>query len=132
MRSRPFEVRDDLPEITAPTLVVVGAHDSIRGPRWAEMLVTGIPHARALVLTDSGHFGHLEQPAEFASAVVDLVTKAAHQSGALFGARRTGPTSYPGAGTGSPASRRAVTRSSASPSTPARTRSTGIPRSCTR
>jgi len=74
---RPFDVREQLPEITVPTLVVVGAHDVICGPRWAELLINGIPHAQALALTDSGHFGHLEQPEEFESAVVDLVTKAA-------------------------------------------------------
>ncbi|MFJ1767145.1 alpha/beta fold hydrolase [Amycolatopsis sp. NPDC088138] len=65
--------RDALGSITVDTLVIVGRHDFICGPRWAEDLRTGIPGARLVVLERSGHFGHLEQPAEFARAVTDFV-----------------------------------------------------------
>ncbi|WBB70030.1 alpha/beta hydrolase [Micromonospora sp. WMMD812] len=71
----PFDVRDRLGEIIAPTVVIVGADDFICGPRWAEQLHEGIKDSRLVVLGRSGHFGHLEQPAEFAAAVVELLDR---------------------------------------------------------
>jgi proline iminopeptidase len=64
--------RDRLGSIATPTLVIVGRHDFICGPRWAGELHEGIPGSELVVLEDSGHFGHLEQPAEFARAVAGL------------------------------------------------------------
>jgi pimeloyl-ACP methyl ester carboxylesterase len=61
--------RELLGSIATPTLVIVGRHDFICGPRWAGELHEGIPGAGLVVLEESGHFGHLEQPAEFARAV---------------------------------------------------------------
>ncbi|MFF9373500.1 alpha/beta fold hydrolase [Streptomyces griseoluteus] len=66
--------RGTLGSLTVPALVVVGRHDVICGVRWAEELRHLIPRAELLVLEDSGHFGHLEQPSEFASAVAAFVT----------------------------------------------------------
>lgn len=66
----PFDVRDRLREITAPTVVIVGRYDFICGPRFAVMLHQGIAGSRLHVLEHSGHLGHLEQPAEFSRAVV--------------------------------------------------------------
>lgn len=73
----PFDVRSELALSTVPALVVVGEHDFICGPRWAEQLRSAIPHAQVLELADSGHFGHLEQPEVFVSAVAEFVTKTA-------------------------------------------------------
>jgi len=69
-----FDVRARLGEITAPTLVVAGRHDFICGVRWAGMLHHGIPGSRLVVLENSGHLGHLEEPAEFRRAVVGFVS----------------------------------------------------------
>lgn len=66
----PYDVRPQLAGIGVPTAVVVGAHDFICGPQWARMLADGIPGARLTVLPDSGHFGHVEQPADFTKAIV--------------------------------------------------------------
>jgi proline iminopeptidase len=71
----PYDVTPRLGEISAPTAVVAGAHDFICGPRWARMPADGIPGARLTVLEDSGHFGHVEQPAEFAEAVVGALLR---------------------------------------------------------
>jgi pimeloyl-ACP methyl ester carboxylesterase len=71
----PYDVTPRLGEISAPTAVVAGAHDFICGPRWARMLADGIRGARLTVLEDSGHFGHVEQPAEFAEAVVSALLR---------------------------------------------------------
>jgi proline iminopeptidase len=65
-----FDIRDRLGEITAPTVVVVGRHDFICGPRFAVVLHRGIAGSRLHVLEHSGHLGHIEQPAEFSRAVV--------------------------------------------------------------
>jgi pimeloyl-ACP methyl ester carboxylesterase len=66
----PYDVTPRLGEITVPAAVVAGAHDFICGPRWARMLADGIPKAQLTVLENSGHFGHVEQPADFTRAVV--------------------------------------------------------------
>ena len=71
----PFDVRDNFGEITAPAVVIVGAHDFICGPRFAEQLHAGLPDSRLVVLEHSGHFAHIEQPAEFTAAVVGLLQR---------------------------------------------------------
>jgi proline iminopeptidase len=69
----PFDLRPRLAEITAPTVVIVGQHDFIGGPTWAAQLADGIPGAQLRVLPRSGHFGHVEQPAEFADAAAQVL-----------------------------------------------------------
>ncbi|MGC4861705.1 alpha/beta fold hydrolase [Micromonospora sp. DT41] len=69
----PFDVRDRLGEITVPIVVIVGTYDFICGPRWAEQLHDGLKDSRLVLLERSGHFGHIEQPAEFTQAVVELL-----------------------------------------------------------
>ncbi|MEU8656129.1 alpha/beta fold hydrolase [Actinoplanes philippinensis] len=73
--SEPFDVRTRLGEITAPTTVIVGTHDFICGPRWAALLHQGIRGSRLAELKASGHFGHLEEPAEFAEAAAALLDR---------------------------------------------------------
>lgn len=68
-----WDVRDRLGTISAPALVIVGAHDRICAPHLAYELQTGIPGARLCELRESGHFGHLEEADEFAAAVLDFV-----------------------------------------------------------
>lgn len=65
----PYDIRDRLAEITVPTAVLVGRHDFICGPKWARMEHKGIKGSQLTVFEDSGHFAHLEQPADFARAV---------------------------------------------------------------
>ncbi|WCN79097.1 alpha/beta fold hydrolase [Micromonospora sp. LH3U1] len=71
----PFDVRESLGEITVPVVVIVGAHDFICGPRFAEQLHAGLKDSRLVVLEQSGHFAHIEQPAEFTAAVVELLSR---------------------------------------------------------
>lgn len=68
-----FDDRPVLDSIGVDTLVVVGRHDFLCGPRWGDELHRGIPGSKLIVLEDSGHFGHVEQPADFAAAVVEFV-----------------------------------------------------------
>ncbi|MFD6530944.1 alpha/beta fold hydrolase [Streptomyces sp. NPDC060184] len=59
--------------LTVPALVVVGRHDVICGMRWGVELDELIPDSRLLVLENSGHMGHVEEPRLFADAVRDFV-----------------------------------------------------------
>ncbi|WP_369371586.1 alpha/beta fold hydrolase [Promicromonospora sp. Populi] len=71
------EVIDDraaLGTLSVPALVMVGTYDFICGPRWAQELHDRIPGSRLAVLADSGHFGHIEQPGEFARAIADFTS----------------------------------------------------------
>ncbi|MFF8910811.1 alpha/beta fold hydrolase [Streptomyces olivaceoviridis] len=74
------DVIDDraaLKGLTVPALVVVGRHDVICGPRWGLELDELIPDSRLLVLENSGHMGHIEEPERFADAVRDFVRETA-------------------------------------------------------
>ncbi|TXS45093.1 alpha/beta hydrolase [Streptomyces sp. uw30] len=65
--------REALGAVSVPTLVVVGRHDFICGVRWARELHERIPGSELLILEDSGHFGHVEEPEDFARAVSRFV-----------------------------------------------------------
>ena len=55
-------VVDELPLITAPTLVVVGADDVATPVAKAEAIAAAIPGARLEVVPDAGHSSTVEQP----------------------------------------------------------------------
>ncbi|MET7572374.1 alpha/beta hydrolase [Streptomyces sp. NPDC005492] len=65
--------RADLGSLSVPALVLVGRHDFICGVRWAEELHRLIPGSELVILENSGHFGHLEEPEAFVSAVTAFV-----------------------------------------------------------
>ena len=72
-RSNPtFDARDRLGEITARSLIIAGAHDTIP-PEKAEEMRDGIAGSTLVVLENSGHFGSLEEPELFVQAVVEFV-----------------------------------------------------------
>ncbi|MEU7612983.1 alpha/beta hydrolase [Micromonospora sp. NPDC049204] len=71
----PFDVRENLAEIAVPVVVIVGAYDFICPPRRAEELHAGLKDSRLVLLEQSGHFAHIEQPAEFTEAVVELLSR---------------------------------------------------------
>jgi proline iminopeptidase len=70
----PLDARAALAKLHVPALVIVGRHDAITSPRFADELHAALPGSRLVVLEHSGHMGHLEEPAEFARAVVEFVT----------------------------------------------------------
>lgn len=72
------EVIDDraaLKGLEPPALVIVGRHDVICGPRWGFELDELIPDSQLLVLENSGHMGHVEEPEVFAEAVRAFVLR---------------------------------------------------------
>lgn len=62
------DLESRLPEISAPTLVVFGAHDTGRTLDHAETLLHGIPRSQLATMERSGHSPMIETPEEFDSA----------------------------------------------------------------
>lgn len=55
-------ILDKLPQLTAPTLVMVGSDDAYRPVKEAQRLAEHIPNADLAVIPDAGHISALEQP----------------------------------------------------------------------
>ncbi len=68
-----FDLRPELPGITAPTLVITGEEDFICGPACARDLTEGVPGAELTLLPDCGHFVFVEQPERFAAEVAGFL-----------------------------------------------------------
>ncbi|MEV0186217.1 alpha/beta hydrolase [Streptomyces sp. NPDC050625] len=66
--------RAGLKGFTVPALVIVGRHDVLCRPRWGHELHELIPNSR-LLLENSGHFGHIEEPDSFGLTVADFVQR---------------------------------------------------------
>ena len=60
-----YPIRDRLPEIACPTLIVWGEDDKLVPVRDAEEFERLIPDARKVVFPDTGHVAMLERPAAF-------------------------------------------------------------------
>ncbi|HBG74395.1 MAG: hypothetical protein A2X25_13840 [Chloroflexi bacterium GWB2_49_20] len=64
-----------LEEINVPTCIIVGEMDLLKGPRYAEILKKGIPHAEYHILRGAGHGSCWERPEEFNSVVLGFLAK---------------------------------------------------------
>jgi pimeloyl-ACP methyl ester carboxylesterase len=71
----PWDARVKLGAVHAPALVIVGAKDWITPPPRADELVHAIAGAQLTVLANSGHMGHVEEPAAFAAAIAEFARK---------------------------------------------------------
>jgi len=70
-----WDVRAKLSAVRAPALVIVGAKDWLTPVHRANELVQSIAGAQLVVLANSGHLGHVEEPAVFAAALAELARK---------------------------------------------------------
>jgi pimeloyl-ACP methyl ester carboxylesterase len=66
--SAAFEHR--LPNVSAPTLILFGAHDKVVPPANADLLAKQITGSQIRILPDAGHFFPLEVPEEAAQIVI--------------------------------------------------------------
>jgi pimeloyl-ACP methyl ester carboxylesterase len=66
-------LRDRLPALTLPALVIWGARDQVVSPRYAEPLRDALPDGRLLLLPEAGHVPMCEQPGEVAGSVLGLI-----------------------------------------------------------
>jgi len=65
-----MDLREDLPRITADTLVIAGADDPATPPSHAEAIVGSVPGARLQIVPDAAHLATLEQPEAIGALVV--------------------------------------------------------------
>jgi 4,5:9,10-diseco-3-hydroxy-5,9,17-trioxoandrosta-1(10),2-diene-4-oate hydrolase len=66
---------DQLPTLTAPTLVVWGASDYLLPAHQAQTAVNLLPHGRLAMLPDCGHLPHIEHPDRFAAVLISWLTE---------------------------------------------------------
>jgi proline iminopeptidase len=69
----PLEDRELLAGLSIPVLVIAGRHDVICGERWAREIHDLVAGSRLVILAESGHMGHVEEPERFAAAVLEFV-----------------------------------------------------------
>lgn len=67
------DLRPQLKDIYAPTLVVVGRHDFITNVAMAEEMVRPIPNAQLEIFEESGHFAFVEEPDKFYRVIKQFV-----------------------------------------------------------
>ena len=72
-----FDRREALPHITVPTLCLAAEHDRTAPPEVMARMAARIPGASLAVLPGAGHLANVEQPAAFATAVLDFLRAAA-------------------------------------------------------
>jgi pimeloyl-ACP methyl ester carboxylesterase len=66
--------------IDVPTVLVWGEHDGIVDPAHADAWASVLPDAERVVVRDAGHLPHVEQPSEFAAAVVEVLDRRREES----------------------------------------------------
>ncbi|MCA1849465.1 MAG: alpha/beta fold hydrolase [Acidobacteria bacterium] len=64
---------DLLPEVIAPTLIIVGREDALTPPAEAELMHREIRGSRLRVIEGAGHISNVERPAEFNRALVEFL-----------------------------------------------------------
>jgi proline iminopeptidase len=64
-----WDLTPRLGEISVPTLILVGQDDFVCPPSRARIMHECIPNSELVVLEESGHFAHAEQPEAFFEAV---------------------------------------------------------------
>ncbi len=69
------DLRESLPAMSLPTLVVSGARSEAYGPETSRYLVETLPDAQSITFAKSGHAPHLEEPDGFASAVAHFASR---------------------------------------------------------
>lgn len=69
------DIRDCLPDISAPTLLIWGENDSLVPPVLGELLSQQLPQARLLLIKKAGHVSMFEQPDQFNTAVLSFLAE---------------------------------------------------------
>ena len=66
-----------LDEIQTPTCIIVGEKDLIKGPEYAQIIASQIPHAEYHILPGAGHATCWERAAEFNTVILGFLAKQA-------------------------------------------------------
>lgn len=70
-----YDVRERLPEIACPTLIVWGDRDRIIPVRDADLFAELIPNSRKVVFGDTGHVAMLERPDSFNALLAEFLAE---------------------------------------------------------
>jgi pimeloyl-ACP methyl ester carboxylesterase len=70
-----YPVRERLPEIACPTLIVWGAEDKVIPVADASVFEQLIPNSRKVIFQDTGHVAMLERPASFNRLLADFMNE---------------------------------------------------------
>ena len=70
-----YDIRERLPQIACPTLIVWGASDRLITVRDADVFAELIPNSRKVVFEDTGHVSMLERPAAFNALLRDFLAE---------------------------------------------------------
>ena len=70
-----LDITQNLSKITAPTLVIAGEKDLIKGREYAEIISSQIPGSELVIVPGAGHAVCLEKPAVINSLLLGFVTK---------------------------------------------------------
>jgi pimeloyl-ACP methyl ester carboxylesterase len=68
-----YDIRERLPEIACPTLIVWGERDRLITVRDADVFADLIPGSRKVVFADTGHMAMLERPRDFNALLTDFL-----------------------------------------------------------
>jgi pimeloyl-ACP methyl ester carboxylesterase len=68
-----YDIRERLPEIACPALIVWGDRDRLITVRDAAIFADLIPDSRVKVFEDTGHMAMLERPAQFNALLADFL-----------------------------------------------------------
>jgi 3-oxoadipate enol-lactonase len=74
---RDLDLRDELAQITAPTVVIAGADDPATPVEHAEAIVAGIAGSRLVVVPDAAHFANVERADAVNDALLEHLAVAA-------------------------------------------------------
>ena len=70
-----YDVRERLPEIACPTLIVWGERDRLIPVRDADVFAELVPNSRKVIYADTGHMAMLERPAAFNALLSDFLAE---------------------------------------------------------
>lgn len=70
---RSFDLRPELPRITAPTLILAGRHDWICPPEFSQEIHALMPGSTLRIFEDSSHSIRADEPAALNAAILDFV-----------------------------------------------------------
>jgi 3-oxoadipate enol-lactonase len=70
-----MDLRPDLPEITAPTLVIAGQDDPATPPPHGRMIAEAIPGARFELVGPAAHLASLEQPERVTELILEFMNE---------------------------------------------------------
>jgi proline iminopeptidase len=68
-----YDIRSELANILAPTLVLAGKHDWICAPKFSEEIAMSIPNAQLQIFEQSGHLLRVDEPQRLIDAIADFV-----------------------------------------------------------